>query len=481
MKQEEKSSYDVLLKALITMYVFDGFFTWLTISIYSYHVLELGFSPFFLAIAYAAGEICRIVVAIWSKYYSWWLPIIVMFVTICVTIPAALDATTHFSMFCLALQKGGELLPFNAVQIGLLMKKKQENVIDRQYRCQTVTSICTGSWVLGYSVGSLVCGLLYEFWTIRPLLIIQLGGFSATAILHLGLKINDYSFENPQRQASVVDSQQEKQKVQEEPQKKFLFPAVLWTWALLPIFFQGASIAIFMVFVKLYQTRFGIGPTVSCLVQMMGDVLGSLWCIAKGHLRTIYKTKQRADSGNTILNRLAYCVKRLSQLWFFRSPRDVSFTLLSVCTAMYMMCANVLWVVIIGHIATGALYVREYQLYRSLRENKNFVLNTQIRIYGSEFCNRAFDLLPRPPICNILWWCPSCSVVVSNVSNSFHKSSDELCVSLSFRQEFESSPFCVGFIGFDRLVRCCYRVSVSHQAPLSQSRSELHTSFQVFI
>ena len=160
MKQEEKSSLDVLLKALITMYVFDGFFTWLTISIYSYHVLELGFSPFFLAIAYTAGEICRIVVAIWSKYYSWWLPIIVMFVTICVTIPAAIDATTHFSMFCLALQKGGELLPFNAVQIGLLMKKKQENVIDRQYRCQTVTSICTGSWVLGYSVGSLVCGLL---------------------------------------------------------------------------------------------------------------------------------------------------------------------------------------------------------------------------------------------------------------------------------------------------------------------------------
>ena len=368
MKQEEKSSYDVLLKALITMYVFDGFFTWLTISIYSYHVLELGFSPFFLAIAYTAGEICRIVVAIWSKYYSWWLPIIVMFVTICVTIPAAIDATTHFSMFCLALQKGGELLPFNAVQIGLLMKKKQENVIDRQYRCQTVTSICTGSWVLGYSVGSLVCGLLYEFWTIRPLLIIQLGGFSATAILHLGLKINGYSFENPQRQASVVDSQQKKQKVQEEPQKKFLFPAVLWTWALLPIFFQGAAISIFMVFVKLYQTRFGIGPTVSCLVQMMGDVLGSLWCIAKGHLRTIYKTKQRADSGNTILNRLAYCVKRLSQLWFFRSPRDVSFTLLGVCTAMYMMCANVLWVVIIGHIATGALYVREYQLYRSLRE-----------------------------------------------------------------------------------------------------------------
>ena len=123
----------------------------------------------------------------------------------------------------------------------------------------------------------------------------------------------------------------------------------------------------------------------------------------------------------------------------------------------------------------------KYQLYRSLRENKNFVLNTQIRIYGSEFCNRAFDLLPRPPICNILWWCPSCSIVVSNVRNRVHKSSDELCVSLSFRQEFESSPFCVWFIGFDRLVRCCYRVSVSHQAPLSQSRSELHTSFQVFI
>ena len=126
-----------------------------------------------------------------------------------------------------------------------------------------------------------------------------------------------------------------------------------------------------MVFVKLYQTRFGIGPTVSCLVQMMGDVLGSLWCIAKGHLRTIYKTKQRAESSNTVLTRLAYCVRRLSRLWFFRSPRDVSFTLLGVCAAMYMMCANVLWVVIIGHIATGALYVREYQLYRSLRKSKN--------------------------------------------------------------------------------------------------------------
>ena len=114
-ERKVKDSYNVLRKALIAMFIFDGLFTWLTISIYSFHVLELGFSAFFLALAYTSGEICRIVVAIWSKSYTWYIPIIVMIIASVMTIPAIIDDTTQFSMFCLALQKSGELYPLNLV------------------------------------------------------------------------------------------------------------------------------------------------------------------------------------------------------------------------------------------------------------------------------------------------------------------------------------------------------------------------------
>ena len=227
-------------------------------------------------------------------------------------------------------------------------------MIDRQYQSQTVTSICTGCWVLGYSVGSLVCGLVYEFVNIKPLLLIQIFGFACTGLLHVYLRLNGYSFqkENKKTAAAVLDAKNKTATTKTTNLKQF--PAVLWCFVFLPLFYQGGPIAIFMVFVKLYQQRFGIGPTVSCFVQMIGDVLGSLWCIAKGQLRTIYKTKKPT---NRRVGTLANLVKQLSRVWIFRSPRDVSFCLFGLSIAMFAMCTNSLPVVIVGHITTGALYV----------------------------------------------------------------------------------------------------------------------------
>jgi len=96
-------TYNILFRSLVIMFIFDGFFTWLTISVYSFHVLELGFSPLFLAVAYTSGELCRIIVSVWSRYYAWYIPVFVMTAAVCVTIPAAIDDTTQISMYCLGM------------------------------------------------------------------------------------------------------------------------------------------------------------------------------------------------------------------------------------------------------------------------------------------------------------------------------------------------------------------------------------------
>ena len=228
-------------------------------------------------------------------------------------------------------------------------------------------------------------------WTIRPLLIIQLVGFSATAILHLGLKLMGTRLRS-QRQASVVDSQQEKEKVQKEPQKKFISCCSMDMGSASDLFSRRINCDIYGFRQTLPDS---LRNRTDCVLSRSNDgrCLGFALVYCE---RSFEKTKQRADSGNTILNRLAYCVKRLSQLWFFRSPRDVSFTLLGVCTAMYMMCANVLWVVIIGHIATGALYVREnidcivrYEKIKTSCSTHRYVFMARNAVMG-------FDLLRRP-------------------------------------------------------------------------------------
>ena len=117
------------------------------------------------------------------------------------------------------------------------------------------------------------------------------------------------------------------------------------------IFYHSAPVVIWISFANLYQTRFGVGTAVSCVVQMAGDFIGSAWVMYKGHLRS--SSNNHAKTRGPIQRWIASAQK----LWCFRTPREISTILILLGISMMMMCVNNLAVVMIAHVGTGVTYV----------------------------------------------------------------------------------------------------------------------------
>lgn len=362
----------------------DGFFMWLNCGIYTLHMYKSGFSAGFIALVYAVGQLCRMTAPIVSRWHVWWLPVLlVLFATVAV-LPSVFRPQSSIAMWGLAVSRVGDLLPFMYVQLGLLVKEIGGKAIVAERRSQHGSSVVTATWVIGYSVATVIAGFMYEYIGLVPIVTLQSIGLLANAIFRVVVHFSPYSFEGKERATPKerdhpvpVSSTTESAAVK-QTKRSFSsllcgrtfsvdYPLVLWSFVFLVCFFHISPVAVWINFAKLYQDRFGLNTGFSCVIQMLGDVLGSGWIMYKGHLRKTRKVNRRSTRcpekrEEGLLSRTIHTPSRrliqvVSRLWCFRTPRDVSSNLFFLAISLAMMTSHNLPTVIVGHIAVGIFYV----------------------------------------------------------------------------------------------------------------------------
>ena len=163
-------------------------------------------------------------------------------------------------------------------ELGVVVSRSEGSKLVKERRSQYGTACLTAAWVLGYSSASVISGFLYQY-IFDPIGYSQLIGLP-----HVVFRVMYCSSSNSRSHVVVV----EKSKQKEEPKKpkRLSFPTITWSYVFLGIFYHSAPVVIWISFANLYQTRFGVGTAVSCVVQMAGDFIGSAWVMYKGHLRS---------------------------------------------------------------------------------------------------------------------------------------------------------------------------------------------------
>ena len=196
------------------------------------------------------------------------------------TIPVVVDDTSKLGFLGLAVGRCADMLPHHYAELGVVVSRSEGSKLVKERRSQYGTACLTAAWVLGYSSASVISGFLYQYIGFDPIGYSQLIGL----IAHVVFRVMYCSSSNSRSHVVVV----EKSKQKEEPKKpkRLSFPTITWSYVFLGIFYHSAPVVIWISFANLYQTRFGVGTAVSCVVQMAGDFIGSAWVMYKGHLRS---------------------------------------------------------------------------------------------------------------------------------------------------------------------------------------------------
>ena len=230
--------------------------------------------------SYTLGHCCRFVGALSSKYNDWRIPITLLLISMIATIPVVVDDTSKLGFLGLAVGRCADMLPHHYAELGVIVRGSEGTKLVKERRSQYGTACLTAAWVLGYSSASVISGFLYQYIGFDPIGYSQLIGL----IAHVVFRVMYCSSSNSRSHVVVV----EKSKQKEEPKKpkRLSFPTITWSYVFLGIFYHSAPVVIWISFANLYQTRFGVGTAVSCVVQMAGDFIGSAWVMYKGHLRS---------------------------------------------------------------------------------------------------------------------------------------------------------------------------------------------------
>jgi hypothetical protein len=298
--------------------------------------------------------------ALSSKANIWWISIVLLVIATAATIPIVFDDRSKIGFLGLAVARCGDMLPHNYAELGVIVNRMGGSKIIKERRSQNGSAFITALWVLGYSSASVISGFVYQYVGFHPIVIAQLIGSSAHIAFRFFLCSVHHGSSNDCSSADVRDisAQQQQQQHEKTTRKRtrLSFPIVTWSYVFLGMFFHAAPVAIWITFARLYQDRFGVGTGISCIVQTVGDLIGSVWVMYKGHLRS-QDLRGVHSKTKTSLGPIHDLIRYVQRIWCFRTPRDISTSLLMLGISLLMMCSSSLAVVIIAHIGTGIFYV----------------------------------------------------------------------------------------------------------------------------
>ena len=160
------------------------------------------------------------------------------------------------------------MLPHHYAELGVIVNKSEGSKLLKERRSQYGTACITASWVLGYSSASVLSGFLYQYVGFAPIGYVQLIGLTA----HIVFRVFYSSFNNSSSSSSSSRSRAKTNPrvVQEIKSKRMSIPIVTWSYVFLGVFYHSAPVVIWISFARLYQERFGVGTSISCIVQMLG-------------------------------------------------------------------------------------------------------------------------------------------------------------------------------------------------------------------
>eukprot|EP00940_MAST-03C_sp_MAST-3C-sp2_P000981 g981.t1 len=358
-----------LLTILSALSLADGFFVYLACGIYTYHMFNSGFDATFIAMCYLAGQTSRFFTSVMARYAPWYYPIICLTISSVLLFPVLIDTKSHVGMICWGCTRVADMLAVHNAFLGMLVDKRKGHgsALCDARRSSQGAMIITSLWTIGYSTATVLAGFIYQYYGLRPLIALQLIGFLSQISVHLLLCLYGYRWEESSAH-QVSDSTTSTQRSTERSIRNSNpepWTCMQYAYILLNVFFHFSPVVIWITFATMYESRFGIGPSISCIVQMVGDLLGSGWLLYKSHARSAsLESAKSTDESHHISN--AYSVSSvvhvLQRFWVFKCPRDVTTSLFLLALAMLMMMSQNLTIVIVGHVCTAIFYVHLTQV-----------------------------------------------------------------------------------------------------------------------